>query len=410
MIFVLDSLMGSGKTSAMINFINNSAEDEKFLFITPYLSEVNRILNACPTKNFKAPNEKGGKQNNIQKLFKKGYNVVATHALFTMFNAETISLVKDQGYTLIIDEVVNTINSQRVSSDDIQMLLNSGFIDIGENRKITWLKDDYSGNLVKNTRNVIESNDIFLYGENTLMCILSPELFTSFKDVYIMTYMFEAQLQRAYFDMQHLEYSKKYVSGDSLKTYYISDEPVYRPPVDFKSLIRIEENDKLNLIGNKETALSRNWYKNNLNKEAVQTVRKNLLNFMKNYTDASANEKMWTTFCSTDDEGIDCKKILKGAGFANSFLACNARGTNDYRDRYVLAYMINRYVNPFMKNIINQNGFEFDEDKFALAELLQWTWRSAIRDGKKIHIYLPSIRMRNLFTTWIDEVSAPTII
>ena len=42
--------MGKGKTSAAINFINQADEDEKFLFITPYLTEVKRIKEKCPDK------------------------------------------------------------------------------------------------------------------------------------------------------------------------------------------------------------------------------------------------------------------------------------------------------------------------------------------------------------------------
>lgn len=52
---IVDELMGRGKTSSAIRFINESDEDEKFLFITPYLKEVERIKTNCPTKRFKEP-------------------------------------------------------------------------------------------------------------------------------------------------------------------------------------------------------------------------------------------------------------------------------------------------------------------------------------------------------------------
>ena len=35
--------------------------------------------------------------------------------------------------------------------------------------------------------------------------------------------------------------------------------------------------------------------------------------------------------------------------------------------------------------------------------MLQFIWRSAIRDGKEIWIYIPSIRMRTLLKKWIKE-------
>ena len=38
------------------------------------------------------------------------------------------------------------------------------------------------------------------------------------------------------------------------------------------------------------------------------------------------------------------------------------------------------------------------QDDFALSEMVQWVWRSAIRDGKPITLYIPSDRMYQLFT------------
>ena len=45
-----------------------------------------------------------------------------------------------------------------------------------------------------------------------------------------------------------------------------------------------------------------------------------------------------------------------------------------------------------------------DEDLFALSEMLQFIWRSAIREGKDIHLYIPSSRMRGLLETWLDKM------
>ena len=45
---------------------------------------------------------------------------------------------------------------------------------------------------------------------------------------------------------------------------------------------------------------------------------------------------------------------------------------------------------------------EIDEDGFALSELLQWIWRSQIRQGKPIILYIPSKRMRELLEDFLD--------
>lgn len=50
----LVAIMESGKTTAAINYIEHSG-DMKFLFITPYLDEADRILQSCPSCKIKAP-------------------------------------------------------------------------------------------------------------------------------------------------------------------------------------------------------------------------------------------------------------------------------------------------------------------------------------------------------------------
>ena len=37
--------------------------------------------------------------------------------------------------------------------------------------------------------------------------------------------------------------------------------------------------------------------------------------------------------------------------------------------------------------------------------MLQFIWRSAIRNGEEIWVYIPSIRMRSLLKKWIQENS-----
>ncbi len=42
--------MGSGKTSAAFNYIINHKHNKKFIFISPYLKETERVVNICNTK------------------------------------------------------------------------------------------------------------------------------------------------------------------------------------------------------------------------------------------------------------------------------------------------------------------------------------------------------------------------
>ena len=57
------------------------------------------------------------------------------------------------------------------------------------------------------------------------------------------------------------------------------------------------------------------------------------------------------------------------------------------------------------KRFYCNHGVEVDDDMYALSTMVQWIWRSAIRDGKEIFIYIPSRRMRELLIDWINRVS-----
>ena len=56
MIHICDAIMGSGKSSAAIQHINDNP-DKKFLYLTPYLTEAARIKNACPAADFAEPGD-----------------------------------------------------------------------------------------------------------------------------------------------------------------------------------------------------------------------------------------------------------------------------------------------------------------------------------------------------------------
>ena len=120
---IVDEIMGRGKTSSAIRFINDSDKDEKFLFITPYLKEVERIKTNCPAKRFKEPCFlKGRKLEGIKDLINRGENIVSTHALFQKFDLEVIDLCRAKNYTLIMDEVTDVVEKYEISKTDFEML------------------------------------------------------------------------------------------------------------------------------------------------------------------------------------------------------------------------------------------------------------------------------------------------
>ena len=393
---IIDAICGAGKTSAAINYINNSTEDQHFLYITPYLTEVERIISACPNKKFKQPESYGTKLNGIKYLFNKGYNIVSTHSLFTQFDEETMDLIKAYGYTLIMDEVSDVVTPLDISDDDLQTLLEKYTV-ISDGNILKWTAKDYHGEFEK-YKKLCELDAVGIYGNTALLWLLPVKTFTAFQEIYILTYMFDCQVQRSYYDYYNLEYNNMYVSGDSINNYYFTQDQEMYNAKNFNKLIHIVDNAKLNKIGDADGSLSKSWYLRNKNNECMQQIKNNVYNFFHNVTKTSTKENLWTTFTEFQD-------LIKGKGYAKGFLSCNARAVNIYRGCNALAYTVNRYFNPYIKNFFLSNGIRVEEDQYALSELIQWIFRSALRDGKEITIYIPSKRMRELLQSWINQQS-----
>ena len=402
---IVDEMMGRGKTSAAINFINSSDDDQKFLFITPYLTEIERIMKECPRKKFRQPYYlRGRKLEGIKELINNGCNIISTHALFQKFDLEVIDLCRAKNYTLIMDEVTDVIEKYDISDADFKVL-HENFADIDEDTGLLRWKasNDYHGKFAEEKR-LCELNSLAYYGGSIMIWLFPIEAFNAFRHIYILTYMFKAQLQRYYYDYYHLPYQYIFVKGNSKDTYTFTEEKeIVNEEYNYEQLIHILYDSKLNLIGDRETDLSKAWYERNKNNSSMRQLKNNILNFFVNKRKSKTADNIWTTF-------KDYKKLLSGKGYGRGFVPLNMRASNDYRNRTSIAYPVNRYINPCIKQFFSKHGVKVDEDAYALSEMLQFIWRSAIRDGKEIWIYVPSVRMRTLLEQWISDHSSQTFV
>lgn len=391
-IHIVDSVCGSKKTETMINFINSKPNNQKFLYITPFLSEIERIKDSCSGKNFKEPEIYGSKINGFKYLFNEGFNIVSTHALFRMFDKEILDLAKFHNYTLIMDEVADVVDVVGISSFDLDTLLEK-YVEVDSNGMLKWIADDYEGAFEKYKR-LCNLNSLAIYGErgkrNALIWLFPIDVFESFKEVYILTYMFSAQLQKYYYDFYGIKYDYKYI-----KDSFIVDEKTDYSSTYYKSLINICDSRALNRIGEDTFALSNSWYYRNKNNVLLTVLHNNCINYFKHISKTKSKDNMWTTFKEYQGK-------VKGKGYSKGFAPINIRATNDYIEKASVAYLTNRYLNPIIKRFFELHNIEVDEDLFALSELIQFVFRTRIRIGEPINLYIPSKRMRGLLENWMD--------
>lgn len=393
---VVDAGCGVGKTTAMINFINSSKNDnEKFLYITPFLTEVDRIIESCPERNFQEPKELPTKSEDLIRLTEKGYNVVSTHSLFQKLTDRALDLTQFYDYILIIDEAADVIEEIDITKNDLQTIVKE-YITVKDDMTVIWNEEkaDYEGRFL-DYKHMIEMGGVKAHCSDSgevisLVWTFPKEIFDSFKEVYILTYMFNGQ--KSYYEYNGIEIEKLYVDNFQLTTKEIKYDYDKQ-----KKLITIIEDDKLNAIGDSRGSLSMSWFYRNHKSMLMKKLKDNIYNFFRHKANGvPAEEKLWTTF-------KEYEQHIKGRGYTNSFVPINVRATNDYKNTTAVAYIANRYMKPTLKHFFETEGIEVDEDTYALSELIQFIYRSAIRDGKPIIVYVPSKRMRELLKDWINK-------
>lgn len=427
-ITIVDSIMGSGKTSAMLNYINSTPE-KSYIYVTPFLDEVDRVIHATRGR-FRQPHPYGkSKIEALRDLLADGADIATTHALFWMVTPEIIQLIHEGQYTLILDEeletlrkyndVVSNMGDKAVSAKTVAWLIGKGYLSINpENYQVEWhdtWPEDYCffeiGRLAK--------DGCLRCIDNTLYCEYPIEAITAFENVFVLTYLFEGSALAAYLKTHGLSYTKMSASneGQASRLCPYNDGAEIRAAI--ASLINIYDG-RLNHLGNKVNAFSVTWLEERSKKEIEQI--KNAMRSYRRFVGATTSTNvMWTTIkkkgtheklektrgfkyirpLSSDEAKLPDAEKEKRLAKVRCFVPCNARATNNFKDRTILMYLINRYPQPNIEKYYSRLGYSVNEEVFALSEMIQWIWRSAIREGKPINIFIPSSRMRRLLKIWL---------
>lgn len=403
-ITVVDSIMGAGKTSYAIQMMNEKFGEnskKKFIYVTPFIDEVKRIKKEVTNRKFLEPDEKkgqGSKLRHLKKLIQDGENIVTTHSLFGMIDDEIEMLFKSYDYILILDEVFKIIDEIKIGKDDVKILVEN-YIKVDENGKVIWIVEgDYDGRY-DDIRSLALNDSLYTYGNNEFYYWCFPyRIFDLFEHIYILTYQFKYQIQKYYYDLFNVKYECKSIKKTESKYELIEYKEDYEKIMKLKQLINIYEgkmNQNYYTKANKyNTELSYSWYSKATDAQISQ-LKRNMGNYFNNILDVKSENTIWS--CYKKD-----KSKLKGKGYTKSWTPYNLRATNDYRNRNALAYMCNLYMNPFEQRFFSTYGVSIDNDGLALSTLLQWIFRSAIRDEKPIDIYIPSLRLRTLLYKYLN--------
>lgn len=451
---VIDAPCGTGKTTWAIQEMNRNI-DTDYIYCTPFLTEIIRVRNACDATRFKEPlpDECTTKLSSFTELLEERYCIAVTHSTFLNADARTIDAMASGKYTLILDEVLDVVTdfnnthivendtSQAVSKGDMELLIEKELISINDRGLVQWTGRSYEGSKFSEVERLAKLKRLYYVRDSLLICVFPPEVFRVLDNVYVMTYRFEGSMLRAYFELFDISYELASVKKDSAGDYYVCE---YDPEIDMQyrrkiaGLIHIRDDDKYNFEGEQhrqKTMFSATWWddKKRSTPEIMERLSRYIDSYIRGYGAAVKNEEiMWTcpkdkisklpkrkrfskvtSLTTIEKDELNKLSAAERDAKLNSFVSCNIKASNLYSNRWVLIYLCSLSYSPVIRGFFVDDNSErirsgkkaivLDDDEFALSSLIQWICRSRLRNSKPVELYLPSKRMRKLFTDWLNE-------
>ena len=439
---ICSCIMGSGKTQGCIQMLNNNPA-KKYIYVTPYTDETERIQNECPELRFVIPGNFARhnykKIKHIEALIADGRNVSTTHASFRSFTKKMLESIKEYDYTLIIDEAIDIMQKSKYSKFDIEMLIRANMVELDRDTMTYKYIGDESftegeGYFPEICR-IALSNNLYLCSDEGAdkkrkdawyYFMLPMDFIKAFRETYVLTYLFEGSelcamckafgIDYEYIGIEKIDYGTGYLLSETgtyvpeyVKT--LKDKiVVYEDVDDEPTLERGRPKKKLNtytiktgkIPEEKDFKLSHSFYNKNKNSDLVSALRCNQKTFFDRMIKDHGGTRtlcQWSVYKNVRDK-------TKSKGLQSRFVSLNTSATNKFADRCYLSYLCDLYVPPEKKRYYEQFGIEYDQDTYALSTMIQWIWRSRIRNGETIYVYVPAKRMRDLLEEWIDKVSA----
>lgn len=409
---IVEALCGCGKSHAMIEKIRKDPS-QNYMWVTPFLDEagdddsgnVGRVRTQAPELCFQTPSakHKNKKLGDLARLLSQGENVSITHNLFLNITEEMLTYIKEHNYVIIIDEVIDKVDIHtkvldRV--DDIKGLIDTGIIEVNDKGQLKWV--GIVLNAFKDEYELCQKGMLYFYNNRLLIKRYNSRVYELAKEVYVLTYMFQSSPMRVWFDANDIEWQYYYLP---LRT----TTPERKAAI--RSLVHIEPLEKWieDVNDTSLSSFSSTWFKSKeaerLSQDMIATANKLYRRWYKRHNEAP--KIMFTTFKDHIDKvaGKGCKRINYSEAESN-FVAKNSRATNNHADKDYLIYWVNVYPHVDIKNYLDSlvdKGNGLDSDKFALSEMIQWVFRSALREEERIYLFVASRRMRELFLEWLDS-------
>ena len=403
-ITIVDRPCGTGKTT---HILNSFKPDRKYLVIVPLLSEVERVIEDASVP-FVQPTieECNSKTESLIELLIEGKNIVTTHQLYPKLpEADRQHLLDD--YHIIIDEVLDVVGSgNQIKPDSFSdIYIKNGYVYEDEHtgkiiptKKWDDCKDGVDDTLCPRFYEQARSGCLYHVNGRFFLWAMPTKVLTSGRSLTVYTYLAEGSMFTAYLKKKGI--------------FYYHDRNI-QADLDFRKraqqLITIESIPSIDKFNFSSTG------QKNMNKDTRGKVSTAIKNFASRVLKGIPKERIAIT-CSKEhwykkgQSDRDVKKPKAGpfstkTGLLNktNWLPNTTRGTNDYIHVTHMIYLWDQHMNPFLVRWLEfDKGNSKAQNDYATSELIQWIYRSQVRKGLPITVYIPSGRMRNLLESWLD--------
>ena len=463
-IAVLDSMPGSGKTTAVTNFLRDK-DLNHVIFVSPFKSEVEQELPKHKLKglNYVHPTSgKGGKVTQLKELMTMGdtssgnrlHRITCTHSAFTRLTSESFDQLGH--YTLVIDEALDVIKQL----DDVglyteYMLLGRG--GFSSDSKHYQLNDqNWFDELHKIDKKLFESqsttskskspkkdsmfklcqiasqNQLYRYSEGHWFCMLPIELLTRAKRVIVMTHGFENSFMHCWLKLHNVEHH--YIDKKELGL--LADSTLksqLKANLKFITLTK-----KLNDLAETRSfeSFSKSHWEQLVTSQEIKDIKASLNHIVKEKLNADASNIFWT--CPKDYKGnveklvpklrgkITLQKTLEIAQVNEDFieddelgekdeqkgtthsswLPCNIKARNDFGHITNCLYAFSLNPPPSVLNLlVKTSGISAKKINatFKLNNLLQFIYRGSIRQNKPMNLCIIPADTRALLDDFLKH-------
>lgn len=440
---VIDYAPGSGKTSYITKYMTQNPQN-KYLYITPLLSEaIGRVAADCSSLDMVSPDDSEGlKSEHISKLLKEGKHISSTHSMFKKLKQEHIELIREYGYVIILDEVIDYISPyDKYKYVDICDLFDSGILSSDQENlgRVSFNTDKLvisDGNYYEDIKNLCNMGMLYstIKPANLLNIQVPLSILEAAKEVVVMTYMFDSSIMYSFFKLRGVDF--EYMEIPELRqreTKSLSEIKNRLKIIDIKSA------DKLLSQYKDSSSLSFSWWETAVKDGSAKQLFKSISNYLinnveysksfyfsapkfvvdesskksilvkyriqyfrntSNYTDSSG--KVVPT--PDDSHDIDC--ILDTELYPPKWIPLGTKATNIYRKRSLYICLNNIYPNLNIDRYMTNFNCLIDKDKYALSEFIQMMYRGCIRDsdGGSMSVYIGSPRMKSLVLGWLSSI------